>query len=75
MRFVDFLAAETVSPAAATCYFLGGLFAGLNGAAEAALFHVRQGIVTVGTSERFDKSMLLIARDSAGGHRSICVET
>ena len=63
MSFADFLAAGTVSPATATCYFLGGLFDGLHGATEAALFHVRHGIVTVGTSERFDESMLLIARD------------
>jgi hypothetical protein len=63
MKFIDFLAAEAVPAAAAICHFLGGQFAGLNGGAEAALFHLRRGIVTVGTSERFDESMLLIARD------------
>jgi hypothetical protein len=63
VSFQDFLAADVVSPATATCYFLGGLFEGLHDAVEAALFQVRHGIVTVGTSERFDESILLIARD------------
>jgi hypothetical protein len=63
MSFADFLTAEAPPTAAAMTRFLGGWFEGLHGPADAALFHLRQGIVTVGTSERFDESMLLIARD------------
>jgi hypothetical protein len=63
MSFADFLVAEALPSSGAMSHFLGGMFKGLHGLADAALFHLRQGIVTVGTSERFDESMLLIARD------------
>jgi hypothetical protein len=63
MTFADFLSAGGVPPAGAMSHFLGGLFPGLHGLGEAALFHLQRSIVTVGTSERFDESVLLIARD------------
>jgi hypothetical protein len=63
MAFADFLAAESMPPAEAMSRFLGGWFVGLHSSYEAALYHLRHGIATVGTSERFDESMLLIARD------------
>ena len=63
MTFADFLIAESMPPAEAISRFLGGWFVGLNSSYEAALYHLRHGIATVGTSERFDESMLLIARD------------
>jgi hypothetical protein len=63
MSFADFLSVQGVSPALAMTYFLAGEFEGLNDPLEAALFNVKNCFVSVGTSERFDESILLIARD------------
>ncbi len=63
MGFADFLNAEGVSPALATTYFLSGEFEGLHDPLEAGLFNLNNCFVSIGTSERFDESILVIARD------------
>ncbi len=63
MGFADFLNVEGVSPALATTYFVGGEFEGLHDPLESALFNLNNCFVSIGTSERFDESILLIARD------------
>jgi hypothetical protein len=62
MSFADFLSAQGVSPAGAMTYLLSGEFEGLHDRLEAALFNLKNCFVSVGTSERFDESILLIAR-------------
>jgi hypothetical protein len=44
-------------------YFLSGESEGLHDPVEVALFNLKNCFVSVGTSERFDESILLIARD------------
>lgn len=63
MSFVDFLGAETPPATGVISHFLSGWFRGQHSSAEVARFHLQNCLMTVGISERFDESLLLIARD------------
>ncbi len=63
MSFADFLDADTIFVGSTITHFLSGESPGLHTSAEVSLTNLRRSITAVGTSERFDESMLLIAKD------------
>ena len=62
MSFVDFIETEPETIAGTITHFLAGWSKGLHSPYEAALHRLRHGLLTVGTSERFDESILLMAK-------------
>ena len=62
MSFVDFIETEPETIGSTITHFLAGWSKGLHSPYEVALHQLRHGIVTVGTSERFDESILLMAK-------------